>query len=282
MAEQQTTEQITQPQDQPRNDQGQFASSKKWEIDYQPTDENGQPIGRKTHLGPFETPEELIAAQQQSHIEATRAYFRVKNAKLDPAIQRGSFQPKDWDDSESLRVATEAQNPAGYRKAVRETIEAEIGAPIEEIRDTLIATRSLHVHQEVEAFKAEHPNYYVCPANRQAIEKWVADKGCEVTAANLAVAYEDLTLRGELQPRPQQNQLSPTDVEPAEEQQTNIPAPRRSAPSGIIPGQLNGNRQGTRKPSLTKADIAKWSAAELRRRMANPRERAEIERVANS
>src|SRR5579859_2607683 len=82
----------------------------KWFVDYQPMDETGKPIGRKTHLE-ADTPEELIEKQQQAHLEATRAYFRIKNAKPEPAKPRSDFQPRDFNADEEFQITAELQQP---------------------------------------------------------------------------------------------------------------------------------------------------------------------------
>lgn len=62
----------------------------------------------------------------------------------------------------------------------------------------------------------------------------------------------------------------------------NPPAPRKVPNSGIVPGTTAGRPVSTAPAGLTKQDIAKMNNVELRRRMRDPKLRAEIERVANS
>lgn len=62
----------------------------------------------------------------------------------------------------------------------------------------------------------------------------------------------------------------------------NPPVVRRVPNSGIVPGTTVGRPTGPAPVGLTKQDIAKMPNTELRRRMRDPKLRAEIERVANS
>src|ERR1700720_2160630 len=78
----------------------------KWVIDYQPTDEQGNPIGRKTHLE-ADSPEELIEKQLQSNDAAVRAYFKIKNHKPDPAVPRSDFKPRTHSADEEFQTGSE-------------------------------------------------------------------------------------------------------------------------------------------------------------------------------
>ena len=170
---------------------------KKWTCEYQATDEQGNPIGRKTILGPFDTAEELIEAQRKQNESAVRAYFRLKNASPDPAKPRHEFKPKSLTPDEQIQIAAEAKQPSTQQTAFRKQLEAELGAPVEAVRETLQTVPNLDIKAEVEQFVAAHAwkDYYPDPGgqNKAKILGFLQTHNppLAITANNLEIALEN-------------------------------------------------------------------------------------------
>ncbi len=235
--------------------------TKKWTCEYQATDEQGNPIGRKTILGPFDTAEELIEAQRKQNEAAVRAYFRLKNANPDPAKPRHEFKPKSLTPDEQIQIAAEAKQPSTQQTAFRKQLEAELGAPVETVRETLQTVPNLDIKAEVEQFVAAHAwkDYYPDPGgqNKAKILGFLQTHNppLAITANNLEIALE--TLREELLP-------VPSPVRPPE------PPPAPPAPS-IIPGQFGG----TGSPARRTGEASRWpTKAEAKAMADDPKTKA--------
>lgn len=229
-------------------------------MEYQVTDENGQPLGRPTRIV-YNSLEDLVEKQKTIHTEATRAIFRARNQKPDPRRDKPSFTPT-------------ADDGNRRRAEVREIIEAELGAPLDAVRRTLKEANDVAEYAEANNFIAAHgwKDYYPCDQNTAKMLDWLRENSYAVTTKNLEIAMQELNTKGELLPIPvATNPALPPPANPA-------PAPRPTPSSGIVPGQMAGVRPSA-SAGLTKKDIAEMTPADYRQALRNPQKRAEIERA---
>jgi len=252
-------------------------AEKQWEVDYQPTDDNGNPIGTRTHLGPFATAEELIEAQTKAHQNAVRGYFRLKNAT--PTPKKPGFQPKPISVDDETSAALSLLDPSKARKAIRTLVEAEYGNIDERL--TKAEEREAAAERQRVAYQwmAAHPEFFNCNANGKILADYLNSNQLEWTPDNLDIAFAMTQDRMAQSPA-----ATPPPVEAPPEPPPNPPQRRPQATPDLQPGTLNGNPR-TQKPGLTKADYLRMgrdNPAEFKRHLANPKLRAEMQKALGS
>jgi hypothetical protein len=252
----------------------------KWVYEFQPTDENEKPIGRPVRvLG--DTQKECFANFQKAYNEAVRGIHKLKTGTAKPdltnAQKRGSdreVKPREWTADEAFQAHTELLNPQTMRKTIRKAMEDEIGAPIEEMRDSISRTRRIDQEFANRAFLEAHADdYFPCLENGKALVAWLRENNLAHTVENLDTAFS--YLKDSLIQRPQEantQQQPRTEANPSTTQ-------RQSATTGIVPGESSGARPTTpgRSKGLTWAIVDSWSDAEFERNYANPVMRAQID-----
>ena len=238
---------------------------------YQPTDEVGAPIGKRTVLGPFETADELLDAMEQANVAAVRGYHKLKNAVPTPAQANTGWTPRKLSADEESAAGFKLLDPTHAREGIRTLVEAEFG--LTEIQQELKASREATAAaiRERTAYQwlAAHPDFYNCSANAKVLEDYLNANTLAWTMDNLDTAFE--MTAPQLADRPS-GAPPPAAANP--------PQRRPQAPD-IQPGSFNGTPQPNKK-GLTKADylrMGREKPAEYERHMANPRLRAAMEKV---
>lgn len=241
---------------------------KKYVQQYQATDEEGNPIGRPTHLE-ADTPEEMFQKYQEAHVAASRALARqnkafndLKSRKLQPIAPPAA--PRMTAEQEANYAAV-VGNPGAAPSQKKEAIR-EIGG-ITELEKRLDAAEAKAQFADGErvaiAFMRNHlRDYYPCDANKKVMSDFLKENNLEFTLDNLEIAFVNVQSQLADDPRLQNN---PTPIaEPT--------APRQAQQSqpgfGIQPGSGSGNRpvaqagngKMNRKDVLAKkkADPAWW------------------------
>lgn len=275
---------------------------KKIVVRYQATDENGQPIGSPTYLEAA-THEEMVEKQKQAHINATRAYHRLKKQK-DTAVfkQPETVLPTEEELLEAAKDLS-SDDPAKKLAAARKIANADIEKEREANRKEANRLRGIQVGLE---FRTKHPEFNPCQANSLILGQYLEANNLEFTVDNLeiALAAEESRLTPAVQPAVEVVQVPPVPantpepvtvipaapVEPAAPVVQPAPPPNPVVAPVAPPkrtGDLQPGAQSGRKPvvqpvGLTKADINKMPRDEYKRRLKIPHLRAEIERVLNS
>lgn len=243
-------------------------------IDYQPEDEQGRPIGRRTRVVAKDYPE-AIEKMKAINVEATRALFRLKNTKPEARVE--PVQPHVLTPEEA-KAATDAllsQNPDEARLAVRRLVESELGLTPEDIKSLRQEKEVVRRQSETFRFLSDHQSdYNNTDANAAILRDYLERNNLAWTANNLEIAF--LAVQDELIPP-----TTATSVEvPAEPVN---PAPQRRAPSGMEPS--NSHSTSSRPQGFTKADALKLAkektSEELRHWLANPANREKFERALN-
>jgi hypothetical protein len=283
---------------------------KKAVVEYQIRDEEGNPIGRPTHLEAA-TQEELIEKMKEAHTQATRAFHRLKKQKVQslrevnsqqPAAPAAPAQMSDADllaavkdlKSDDPKVALEAHRK--LNKAEQDRIQAEADAKV-------AAANELRRQEQVsyQFLRNHQTDFYNCAANIKLIEDYFKENELPWTIDNLEVAFHDL-----------ENQLAPVVAPVAAVPPANpvpaavsttpavavtaqpvaaapvvttppanpVPAqPRPGVNGGIVPGQNSAVRPAAAPKGLTMDEINSWDGPTMRTKMRNPQTRSEIERV---
>ena len=268
---------------------------KKIVVDYQVTDEQGAPIGRPTHIEAW-TIEELIEKQKKAHIEATRYAHRLKTRK-DQATYKPT-EPVRLTDAQIAAAAAELQSDdKTVQEAARKRIEddAKLVAQKQNVDQDAKDRQALHEERVSLAWMQGHiTDFFPCRANAQILVDYLRINNLEYTIENLELAF--LESESQLAPRPELavNQPAPVVNPPVVQAPTVAPAapvaapvaaqptipavvaPPR-APGGIEPGvTLTGRQPVAQAPKLTKADVRKWTPAEMRKQLKDTKVLAEF------
>jgi hypothetical protein len=263
--------------------------------DYQVRDEDGSPIGRPTHLE-ASSQEELIEKMKEAHIQATRAFHRLKCQKITAIKEPQAAVPAPVSSDAELLAAIKdlkSDDPAVALAAHR-----KINAVDQAKKDAETAELQRQSKVSLDFLAAHKHDYNNCEANTKELAAYFTEHKLQWTADNLEVAFHDLTDSLKLAPVLQANpvpvvaQVTPpvtpvpqvpvvAPVVPAAVLNPAPPAPRPGVNGGIVPGQNSGLRpQGNAAPQgLTMAEIHSWDGPTMRAKMRIPQLRAEIERV---
>lgn len=211
---------------------------------------------------------ELIKAQQN----ATRTIREHKKAaklnppQTQPARELPKFEPRSLSVDERFNLSQQLNDPSKNAEAVRALIEAELGAPIETVRQTLTLSQEQafrqQIAEEAKRFLNSHPDFVPNAENDQTMIQYLEARGLAYTAHNLDIAYEDLK--------------DVLILKTATPQVATVVRPR-SASTGI-PARSN-----TRTPSTpvgpTAEEINKMDPSEYRRRLGDPQFRAHVNKL---
>ncbi len=279
---------------------------KKIVVEYQVKDEDGNPIGRPTHLEAT-TEEEMRGKIIEAHIQATRAFHRLKKQKISFKDQQPIVASTADADLLTAMADLRSEDPNKQLAALRKVQQAESdklrAEEAEQKRQAKVSQDFLKAHKE---------DFYNCQANIELIKEYF-EQNPELnwTYDNLELAF--LAVEPKLAPVPRPEPASvivvnpqptasvaqPTQVvapvvqQPVVQQpvQAVVPTPVVAAPAnntpvsasrpgvngGIVPGESSASRPATKSTGLTAEEIRSWSPAEMRTHMRNPAKRAQIE-----
>jgi hypothetical protein len=242
-------------------------------LEYQPTDEQGNPIGNKTVIKGTSW-EEIAKKQIDVNNSVTRAYHRLKTAT--PTKPKEKFQPKQLTADEEFQAGIELNDPAKARKAIRKLVDAEFG--LTERQEELDRNAAIMRHDLAAAafLRAHARDYFICQANNDLIEGYLTENGLDYTPENYEIAF---AMCGDRLAQ------SPTVTVPETPAAPANPEPRRPRVTpDLQPGSLNGDTR-PRSKGLTKADYIRMgrdNPAEYNRHFTNPKLRAEMDKVLAS
>lgn len=268
---------------------------KKFQIEYQITNDNGDPVGPLQHFE-ADTQKELLDLVAAAHKNsAKKMYDTMKKVKVgdlitpDPErpIQRFERKPLSADDRTRLIAAT--KDPQTGPEAFKQLLEAEFGVPFDAIRESLqyveIDRRIKEAQNQTDLFLNAHPEYVSTDSNQELILKWLEKRNYAITRKNLELAYEDLTGANMLtiqasspapKPTPQVSAVatSTEPVIPAPPQPETIPPVATTAPAITeTPAEVRpkisssglGRTDGSATPSTTPPKVAGITPQQINR-----------------
>jgi hypothetical protein len=287
------------------------APVKKVVVEYQIKDEDGNPIGRPTHLE-ASSDEEMRQKMIEAHTQATRAFHRLKKQKVQ-SLREVNNQPvptpvvQTMTDAELLAAVKElkSDDPKIALEAHRKLNKAELDRVQAEADAKVSAANELRRQEAVSYsfLKAHQHDFNNCDANVTLIKDYFEDNKLPWTLDNLEIAYH--ALENELAPVaapvvsvPPANPVTvtatvsatPAVTAPAQSVAaapvTTVPPanpvpaqPRPGVNGGIVPGQNSAPRPAVAAKGLTMDEINSWDGPTMRAKMRNPQIRAEIDRV---
>lgn len=253
-------------------------------LDYQVHDENGNPIGRKTHLE-ADSWQEMSEKQKTAHTEATRAYERLKKRQ---AVPRPKETPVTlMSDDDAIAAANDLKSDDLERvQAAQRKLDAD--AIILERAEARAERLRAREEQVAYLFMRDHlHDFNPCAANAQILSDYLKENELEWTLDNIEIAFAATepqlapvrrapaapVIQPVVDNTPIPAATAPVVVPPAPVAPPappvaapNAPAPvRKLADGGLIPGQtLTGSRPVPKPLALTKKDIAKMPPEEMR------------------
>ena len=231
--------------------------------EYQPTDEQGRPLGGKQvikYTSIDELPGKLVERNTQLLRQLRKvsrdARLGINTAENIPeSAQRfdniTEFKARDLNVDERFQLAQDLVDPEKFASARDRLLESAIGQTPEKLRETLnnqqIMTLQLLAKQNFDIFAADTPQFYsVDPENRKTLTDWMFKNKLSPTVENFQTAYQSLNSAGLLNEAPVVRPEPVTVVEPAPKAQEPVvpesritpveqPQPKRQSqiPSGL-------------------------------------------------
>lgn len=292
----------------------------KYVQDYQVADDNGNPIGRPTHLEAKSLPE-LVGKQREAHSQATRAFHRLKSQKITfQEQQQVPAIPDQMSDAELLAAMKDlkSDDPQKNLDAIRKVqkIEADRVRAEKDAENAKLAEVNRQMKVSFEFRNRHRDDFNPCQANIKRIQEYFEENQLAWTSDNLEIAFH--ALESELAPvesvvstvtvnpvpaAPATPVVSPAAVatvipaaQPAVQPVVTAPAqptaaanpqtvqPRPGVNGGLVPGQATGSRPaGTNQPKgLTWEELNSWDGKTMRMKMRDPRVRPQIEALIRS
>jgi hypothetical protein len=285
--------------------------------EYQVKDETGNPIGRPTHLEAKTWPE-FIAKKDECHVQATRAFNRLKTQKVTFRQQQPTepeYKPVTDEDMAALLKDLKGDDSAKAVAAARKIAGSEVAKDREAAREAEAKAKGKQIGFE---FMQRHvKDFNPCKANSDLIGKYLEENQLEFTLDNLEIAF--IALEHELAPvvvPASRVEVPPVDNPPATVPQAlpavqhpaaelaarqaaaaappaapvppaTLPAdntppatPRPGINGGLEPGSLSAQRPTVSgEPKYTREGILKMDKEKLKRLVKDPKSRAEINAV---
>jgi hypothetical protein len=199
---------------------------------YQPTDEEGRPIGGKQVIK-YTTHEELAEKLREQNILLIRKLRQetkkvrlgiVETEEISEEVPRFQgptrFTPRDLTEEERYEISRQMLDPTTVAQATQTLMEATIGAPLSEIGERLNSAEqkaiNLTARLEANAFVQETPGYYKCDENFQNICAYMSRYDLAPIKSNFEYAYNKLLQQGAIILGPAE--VVETVVEPVVEQ----------------------------------------------------------------
>ena len=271
--------------------------------EYQPTDEQGRPLGGKQVIK-YTTQEDFATKFAEQNTLLIRQLRKVNKehrlgiapeGEVPDAAQKftGDFlelKPKALNVDERFQLTQDLNDPEKFTAARDKLVESALGIPLADLakafNDQKMATLQVMAKQNFDIFAESTPEFYSVDAeNRQNLTDWMFKKGLAPTVENFQAAYSSLRSVGLLNEAPIVRSEPVPVVEPAPKAQEPVveevridpapqPQPKRHSqvPSGLNdrvssatgPAPVDGN-------SLTLADIDQMTPDEYKAKIKDPR-----------
>lgn len=288
------------------------AAPTKFVYEFQARDENGVPLGRRTHLEAA-TQAELDKKKEEAYEQAVRAFHRLKSQK--PTFNKPVQESlSDEQIAQIIEQAKTETDPLKAAEAARALSVSEEAAKLKAAREEAqaVSAQALGMKTAYEWMRLHVHDYVQNDANSKLMSDYLTVNDMPPTLDNLEIAFN--ALESQLShpevapslpvpppantpvvapvvetpvpvPAPVAQPVVETPATPAVQQNVLAPVKRPGVVGGIAPGQLSGTRPKVvdkSAPKLTMASIKAMSREEYKKAMKNPAMRAEIERVARA
>jgi hypothetical protein len=213
--------------------------------DYQVEDEQGKPLGRRTHIEGW-TNEEIFAKYEAAHTNAVRYAERLKKRLdlMDQATKTQQSAAVAAAEADQAIVAAKKENdPIKFTEAVKKTSVAE--------RETEAAKRAAAQYASIiiESWMDDHKEDYVpCEASADLLNQWMGQNGLQLSYENLEKAFQATKAK---QPIPERRAAQTSAAPVTNPQAAAVVAPVAQAASITQPAAEATAQGNTANPSAT-------------------------------
>lgn len=268
---------------------------------YQPTDEQGRPLGGKQVIK-YKTQEELAKKLVDQNIHLVRALReQTKKSRLgltdtsDIVSEEAprfdtplEFKPRELSPDERIKLSRDLLDPERFEEASTALFEATIGAKPEVLRNTLTRLSqnelSLLAKVESDAFMQMNPDYYPCRENFNILTDWMIKNNLQPVRSNFQRAFD--TMRELMVGKPESVVVSVTpepkveeivsDREPILEPVIPEPVVPKNVPPPTGLRDKGSNITPVKKFKYTLADINRMSGDEYKQKLLHEKGFAQI------
>ena len=238
-----------------------------------------------------EVADKMLEGQAQANREIARLFKKIRPDQGRKALKP---QTKILTADDKFRLASELSDPDKAVGAVQEIVNSTTKVPLEDIVERALEEDQKQsdefIRTEAFAFRDEVPEYYPTDKNMFALFDELKANGWPVTRNNLAIAYNTLKERGDMEPWPVEGKAQEPDREDGSSS-NNAPAvatppiaipngkpepapPPSPRPRSIATGIRNSDASAlppppTRRKQYTRADIEQMSRAEYQSKLQN-------------
>jgi len=225
-----------------------------------------------------EVTEKLLAAQ----VNASRRINELKKeVSPDPKAARAQFSPRTLTADERFEISQDLQDPDKAPEAVNKIVEAQLGAPLDVVRNKLQGDDDQRFIQlaaaAADAFVASTPEWNPTPENKLALWNYMEENDLEFTTKNFRIAFDRLTESGLLTARPE-----PIDDKPEETAMGRIVPSHSTRPrgsfgaTGVRSKDVGSTAAPKPKPKYSKQEIDNMPKAVYAHKLTNEAGFAEL------
>jgi hypothetical protein len=177
--------------------------------EYQPTDDNGVPMGGPQVIK-YTTTEDLIQKLQENNVRLQRklreANRKNRTGQLDPEeipdtapryAETVDFAPKPLSADELIEVTQNITDPTKAQAAFNRLAKATFGADPAQILEALKTSQQAAIDNkirvEVDKFLVNNPDYYICTENWNTIYNWMDRFNLAPIEDNFTMAFKRLS-----------------------------------------------------------------------------------------
>ena len=261
----------------------------KFSYEYQPTDEEGRPMGGKQVIKAADA-QAALDQMAKNHEESMRFARKLKRERAletaDTTIPADAtrsdnfvpqFKPRELTAEELWQIKQDPSSPES-RKLL---IESELGADPASVRRVLTQASqdiaAMRGRAEADAFCASEPGFYMCEENAEIMKNWMIKNGLAPVKTNFRTAYQKLSSDGLLlEAPPEAGVTPPNDVEGAPPKAANSavetpPAKRSSvSSSGLTRSNSSGGGTVSAKRVTMEEDAQTMSADDFKKKYIDP------------
>jgi hypothetical protein len=242
--------------------------------EYQPSDEQGRPIGGRQVLK-YRTADELrdkLTEQNTLLIRQLRKVNREKVLGIEDSVPSDAekfekvveFKPRDLSPSEWFEVAQKLQDPERFAEGRDQLLESALGVKPAALAQTLNELQQANIQQKAVENYIDFVNStgtYDSPANREVLTGWMRKNGLRPTVANFNLALSRCRESGLIQDAPAVRQEPVPTPAPVVEQVVPVETVANAQPPVVEPTRISSEPQPQPKrhshvPSGLNASVA--------------------------
>jgi hypothetical protein len=247
----------------------------KWLNDKQPDDngditavvENSEGVQVSVFKGKTieEVADKLLIGATSANREIARLY--KKTLRPDKGRTPMKAQNRVLSADDKFRLASEMSDPDKVVNAVQEIVNSTAKVPLNEIAEKTLENDKRQSDEfyvaEAMAFRKEVPEYYNTDKNRDALFDELKANGWDLTRNNLAIAYNTLKERGDIEPWPIEGATRPTEPDREDGSSNNSAPAVATPPIEILNGQPEPAPPPSPRPRSTATGIRNSDASAL-------------------